>query len=377
MTALQYYVFRQVFNPLAAILLALTAIAILTQGLTQLEIISDQRSSGFTYLLITLLAVPQLLSLILPLAVFFAIVYAINRLLTDNELVVAFSAGMGHWQVIQPVFRLAVLAGLLQLGLALLAQPAAYREMRQIVYQIRGDPSGFLVREGAFYSPVPGLTIYTRATGPGGVMRDLLIDDSRDPKAPVTYSSRTGAAAIVEGELALIMRDGQILSGKSDGSIDLLDFDQYVLQLAEAIRDLDPLVMKPADRYLMQLFDPNMTSFYDQRMTDRFLAEAHTRLATPLLSPALAMIALAFLLMGDFNRRGYTKRMAFASVVALGTVIVMLALQAAARETPALNAVLYIAPIAVMLACAAAIVHSRRRKQPRLARAKNAAMAAG
>lgn len=364
MTALQYYVFRQVLKPLAAILLALTAIAILTQGLTQLEIISDQRSSGLTYLLITLLAVPQLLSLILPLAVFFAIVYAINRLLTDSELVVAFSAGMGHWQVIQPVFRLAVLAGLLQLGLGLLAQPAAYREMRQIVYQIRGDPAGFLVREGAFYSPVSGITIYTRSNGPGGVMRDLLIEDARNPKAPVTYSAKNGAAAIVEGELALIMRNGQILSGKEDGSVDLLDFDQYVLQFAEAIRDLDPLVMKPADRYLMQLFYPNMTSFYDQKMTDRFIAEAHSRLAAPLLSPALAMIALAFLLTGDFSRRGYTMRMVAASCTALGTVLVTLALQAAARETPVLNAVQYVMPVIVVLACAVAIVHSRRRRGP-------------
>jgi lipopolysaccharide export system permease protein len=239
--------------------------------------------------------------------------------------------------------------------------------MRQIVYQIRGDPSGFLVREGAFYSPVPGLTIYTRATSPGGVMQGLLIDDARDPKAPVTYSARTGAAAIVEGEMALIMRDGQILSGKSDGSIDLLDFDQYVLQFAEAMRNLDPLVMKPADRYLMQLLEPNMTSFYDQRMTDRFLAEAHSRLSAPLLSPALALIALTFLLMGDFNRRGYTMRMVFASVAALGTVLLMLALQAAARETPALNAVLYITPIAVILGCAVLIAYSRRRRRPRFA----------
>jgi lipopolysaccharide export system permease protein len=365
MTSLQYYVFRQVLKPLAAILLALTAIAILTQGLTQLEIITDQRSSGFTYFIITLLAVPQLLALILPLAVFFAIVYATNRLLTDSELVVAFSAGMGHWQVIQPVFRLAVLAGLLQLGMALIAQPAAYNEMRQMVYKIRGDPAGFLVREGAFYSPVRGITIYTRSNGPGGVMRDLLIEDARNPKAPVTYSARNGAAAIVEGELALIMRDGQILSGKEDGSVDLLDFDQYVLQFAEAVRDLDPLILKPGDRYLMQLLRPNMTSLYDQRMTGRFIAEVHSRLAAPLLSPALAMIALAFLLTGDFNRRGYTMRMAFASVAALGTVLVTLTLQAAARETPALFAMQYVLPIAVVLACGAAILHSRRKRAPR------------
>ncbi len=364
MTALQYYVLRQVLKPLAAILLALTAIAILTQGLTQLEIIADQRS-GLNYFIITMLAVPQLIALILPLAVFFAVAYAINRLLTDSELVVAFSAGMGHWQVIQPVFRLAVLAGLLQLGLGLIAQPAAYRQMREIVYQIRGDPAGFLAREGAFYSPVSGITIYTRATGLNGVMRDLLIEDARNAKAPVTYSARNGVAAIVEGELALVLRNGQIISGKENGAVDLLDFDQYVLQFTEALRDLDPLVMKPSDRYLMQLLHPNMTSFYDQKMTDRFIAEAHSRLAAPLLSPALAMIALAFLLTGDFSRRGYAVRTALASVLALATRLLTLGVQSAARETPALNALQYILPVAVALICAAAIVHSRSRRATR------------
>ena len=77
------------------------------------------------------------------------------------------------------------------------------------------------------------------------------------------------------------------------------------------------------------------------------------------------MIALTFLLVGDFSRRGYALRMALASCVALGAVLFSLALQAAARETPALNAVQYVMPIAVMLICAGAIIHSRRSRGPR------------
>src|SRR5262245_3815250 len=112
MTRLQRYLLRQVLLPLLGILLALTAIAVLTQGLAQLDIIADQRRSALTFLEITLLAVPQLLALILPLAVFFATIYAVNRLHSDSELVVAFAAGMGPWQIIAPIFRLAVMAGL-------------------------------------------------------------------------------------------------------------------------------------------------------------------------------------------------------------------------------------------------------------------------
>ncbi len=364
MTALQKYVFRQVLTPLLAILAALTAVAILTQGLSQLDIISDQRRSGLTFLWITLLAVPQLLALILPLAVFFSVAYAVNRMHSDSELVVAYSAGMGTWQVIAPIFRLSIIAAIAQLAIALIAQPAAYREMREIIYQIRGDPAGFLVREGAFNDPLPGVTVYARSNSLDGQMRDLLINDARVGDKPVTYTAKTGAAAIVEGELALILRQGQIQRPKDGGGVDLLDFDQYVLEFGEAMRDLDPLVLKPSDRYLGQLFKPNMANYYDQDAHDRLIAEAHSRLSSPLLCPALALIAAAFLLIGDFNRRGYTKRLIMASIAALLLRVLTLGVQSAAREDPTLNLLQYLVPIIVLVGAAAVIVFFQRSAKP-------------
>jgi lipopolysaccharide export system permease protein len=360
MTRLQRYLLRQVLVPLLGILLALTAIAILTQGLAQLDIIADQRRSALTFLEITLLAVPQLLALILPLAVFFATIYAVNRLLSDSELVVAFAAGMGPWQIIAPIFRLAVMAGLVQLLMALLVQPAAYRELRELVYQIRGDPAAFLVREGGFNSPLKGVTIYASGGNPNGVVTDLLINDARDPGNPVIYTAKTGSAAIVEGELALILRNGQILHPKENGGVDTVDFDQFPLEFAGTLREIDPFVLKPSDLYLGQLFAPNMTYYFDQTSRAKYAAEAHLRLASPLLSPALALIALAFLLTGDFNRRGYGKRMVAASVIALAVRLATMGVQSAARDDASLNVFQYLIPLVVMGIAVGVLVFSRR-----------------
>lgn len=360
MTGLQKYILRQVFMPLVAILAALTAIAILTQGLAQLDIIADQRRGGLTFLVITLLAVPQLLALILPLAVFFSVVYAINRLHGDSELVVAFSAGMGPWQIVAPVVRLAVLAGLVQLAMALLVQPAAYRELREIVYSIRGDPAAFLVREGAFNTPLRGITVYASTGNLNGVVHDLLIHDAHDPENPVTYVAKTGTTAIVEGELALILRDGQILHPKPNGGVDLVDFDQYPLEFAGTLGAIDPFVLKPSDLYLGQLFQPNMTYYFDQTSRDKYAAEAHLRLASPLLSPALAMIAMAVMLTGDFNRRGYGKQLVFASVLALTVRLLTMGVQSAARDDASLNIFQYLLPLAVMAVAGGILVLARR-----------------
>ena len=361
MTALQNYIFRQILAPLGAILAALTVIAVLTQGLAQMELIVDQHSSALTYLWVTMLVIPQLLSLILPLALFFAVAYAVNRLYTDSELVVAYAAGVGAWQITAPIFRLSIIAGVVQLAVALLLQPASYREMREVVHALRGDLASMLVRDGAFTSPAKGLTVYAGGTGAGGRIQNLLIHDERGGGAPVTYTAREGSAAIVQGQPALILREGQIQQPKANGVVELLDFDQYVLEFGDDISTQDAFILKPSDRFLSDLLAPNLANFYDQKMVDKFLAEAHSRIASALLNPALAMIAVAGLLIGDFNRRGYSARLAQAAALALGVRLLALGVQAAARENPQLNLVQYILPLAVIVICATAIMLDRRR----------------
>ena len=372
MNALQRYVFREVMGPLAAILAALTAIAMLTQSLNQLDIIIDQKGSALSFLWITILSTPQVLSLIVPIAVFFAVAYAINRLQSDSELAVAFAAGVSPAQIIKPVFRLAVVIAVLHLASNVMLQPASYRELRETIYSIRGDLAASLVREGAFTEPSDGLTLYARSTDSRGQMRDVFIQDGRNPARPVTYTARRGAAAMVEGHPALVLRQGQITQPKEDGAVDLLDFDQYVLEIGDFLKEPDAMVLKPSDRFLAELFYPNLTSYYDQRNIDRFIAEAHSRLSAPLLDIALALIALAGLITGDFNRRGYGVRMGVSAVIALFVRLLALAIQSAARETPQLNALQYVLPLLVIVLCMWIMVapfrRGRARKPPAHAR---------
>ena len=96
MNTVSAYVFRQALGPLLAILGALAAIAILTQGLNQLDIIVTNRRAGFAFAWVTILALPQLISLILPMAVFIAVVYALNRMQSESEIAVLYGAGVSR-----------------------------------------------------------------------------------------------------------------------------------------------------------------------------------------------------------------------------------------------------------------------------------------
>lgn len=347
MKSLQRYVFRQVLIPLLAILGGLAGVAILTQGLNQLDIIVDQRQSTLAFAWVTILSLPQLISLIMPLAVFFAVTYAVNRMHTESEIAVAFAAGVSPWQIVSPVMKLAALAALAHLAVNVLIQPASYREMRETVHAMRTDFAASLVREGEFTTPADGLTFYAREVNAGGVLRDVFIDDRRNADRPTTYTARIGLIVTAGGKPAIVMRQGQIQQPKADGSIDLLDFDQYTLELGGFVDANDEYVLKPSDRFLAELFFPDLTQYYDQVNANKFLAEGHHRLSSPLLDFALALIALVGLIAGDFSRRGYGARIAIAAGLALVVRIFALGIQAACVDDPSLNPAQYAFPLAV------------------------------
>lgn len=367
MNSLQSYIFRQSLVPLLAIMGALTAIAILGQSLARLDLIVDQRQSAGAFLLVTLLATPQVLAVVLPLALFFAIVFTMNRLLSENELVVMQASGASRWQIVSPILKLATLAALAHLAVTTLIQPASYREMRAIVYELRADVAASLVREGSFTFPAPGLTIYARQTEPGGRLYDVLIEDSRSGETPVTYTARRGVLAMFDGAPALLMREGQIQQPRPDGGLDVLDFDQYPLDLGAFVEPPESYVLKPSDRYLSELFFPDPTNFFAQRNIERFQAEAHGRIAGPLINIAMALVAAAVMLRGDLQRNGYGMRILRASALALLVRLVGMGLQAGAVDDPGLNPLQYAFPIAVSLAALAALMRGPR---PRPARAR-------
>ncbi|MES1157379.1 MAG: LptF/LptG family permease [Alphaproteobacteria bacterium] len=342
------YVFRQALGPLLAILGALAAVALLTQGLNQLDIIITNRQSGFAFVWVTLLSMPQLISLILPLALFFAVLYALNRMHGESEVVVLYGAGVSRGRIARPIVQLATLVALSHLAITTLVQPAALRERRDVLYDLRTDMASTLVQEGAFTTPAPNLTLYARERGAGGEMRDLMIDDRRG-HTPTTYNARTGAIVTIDGAPAIIMHDGQIHRQREDGSVEVLDFDRYPVQLGQFFREPDLFYLKPSDRYLHELFFPDLTQHYDQRNTARFLAEAHARLSAPLLNIALALIALVGVLGGEFSRRGYARRIAIAAVIGLLVRLAAIVLNSAAVNDSALNVLQYVLPVAVAL----------------------------
>jgi len=348
---LQRYFWTQALWPLLISLASLATLALLTQSLSTLSLIVENRQSALTFFYITLLALPQLMAVIMPLAVFIAMLYTLNRLNVDSELVVAKASGFNPWQIASPMMRLATFALIAHLFLNLLLQPYAFRQMRKALLDVRTDVASQMVRPGEFVTPTPGLTVYAREINPGGGMKDVLIHDARDNEDVLTYTSKSGVISRGKGQARLTLKNGDIQKIVDYGALDLVKFDSYEIDLSDIVALDTVLRLKASDRYLHELLRPDPREFTNRKFRKELLAEGHARLATPLYNIALVLLALAFMVRGEFQRLGYTRQIASCAVFGFVIRLGGFSLTAASAATPSLNFTQYLLPTLVSAFC--------------------------
>jgi lipopolysaccharide export system permease protein len=346
MRLLERYLFRQLLGPTLLATAALGAVALLSQSLSALDIIVDQRQSAMVFLKVTLLALPQLINMILPVAVFVAALVALNRLQTEQELVVCFAGGMSQWRMISPAIKLAVFATLIGLVINLWVQPLSYRAMRETVFHARTDIAATLVREGEFTEPASGLTVYGQTVERDGRIKNLFIHQTKSGGGAVTYTAKEGRMGRRDGAPVLIMRQGSTQEFSRAGVLNFLSFEEYAFDLSPFLKSSADIRYKASDRYLHELFFPDLTDADARKNRLQYLAEGHSRLASPLYSIAFMAMALAAVVGAGFSRLGYGRRIAVVGASAAVVRILGFAVQAACEDVVWLNAGQYLIPLA-------------------------------
>ena len=360
MTLLQRYFRSQAFWPLVISLSALATLALLTQSLSTIDLIVENRQSAFIFLKVTVLALPQLVSIIMPLAMFLAMMFALNRLNVDSELVVAKASGMSPTQIASPAMRLAVLSMIAHLLLNLWVQPTSFRSMRATLLDVRSDIAAQMLRPGEFIQPATGVTVYAREIKASGDMVDVLIYDARSAIEPLTHTAKSGQMSNFNGRTLLALKTGNIQALTPTGTLDIIQFETHIIDLTDIVA-MDPVLrLKTSDKYLHELFSPTDRERSNKKGFRKLIAEGHARLSAPIYNITLTLLALAFLVRGEYQRLGYGKKIALCAITGFIIRLSGFALTAAAEGNAALNPLQYALPIGVSLICAAYLLSRRR-----------------
>ena len=367
MMSISQYIFRQLALATFFVVAVLTLLVSLFGSLRLIDFIVNRGLPITVLFEMSTLSLPKFVAILLPIAAFAAVLVVYNKLSNDSELVVMRAAGISPGTLARPGLLLGIIAVLIGYALQLYLVPATTHvfKLKQLSY--RNSYGSVLLQEQRFNAPIAGLTIYIRERTSEGELRGIFAHDSRDPERPVTYTAERGTAVQNEDGTRVVLFNGsQQDVDRESGRLTLFSFDQYSLDLNILNETAQPRWREPEERFLGSLLRPG-DSAHDLFYANQLIAEGHRRIAGPLYILVFAIIAMAAMVAGNFDRRRNTTRILGAVAIVFALQIASLGLFNLSRQSLALVPLVYALPIISILAGLFVIIRSRVRRPTGLA----------
>ena len=268
MTRVERYLFGTATTAFLTGLVVLTEIIWITQALRQIDLLTSKGQTALIFLTMTGLAVPSLVAIIAPVALFGGVLYTLNKLNGDSELVVMAAAGVSPARLLRP---LALLSGLVFVAVAALyiqVLPWSFGAIQRLTTFVHADFIANFARPGAFTQLELGFVFHFRERTPDGALRGVFMQDWRDPAHITTYTAEAGKTVDRGGASYLQLSKGVLLRPQSSGNSAIVTFDDYTIDLSQFMRAVSA-IKKPRERTTAQLLRPSLRPDRCHQLTTR------------------------------------------------------------------------------------------------------------
>ena len=226
----------------------------------------------------------EYLTVLLPLALFFAVILSLGRLYRDSEVTAMLACGIGPQRLCRPVLLLSALLAAFVAWLSFEVGPwVAYRTHLVKVEAKRQLRSAALVPGRFRVAPGGEIVFYARGADDDGTLRDVFIQRRRGDRVEVVVAASAGQALSADGSRRdLVLRDGRRYVGVP-GSLDfyIVDFEEHGVPII--LPSIEEFPEERETRSTIELVgSPNIE--------DR--AELQWRLAAPLSLLLLGLLAV-------------------------------------------------------------------------------------
>jgi lipopolysaccharide export system permease protein len=303
MTRLERYVLRTAATAFLTSLAVLTSVIWITQALRQIDLLTSKGQTILIFLMMTGLVLPSLVAIIAPVALFAGVLYTLNKLNGDSELVVMAAAGVSPGRLLRPLALLSVAVFAVVAAVYVQVLPWSFGAIENLTTFIRADFISNFARPGAFSSLELGFVFHYRERTADGALRGVFMQDRRDPAHVSTYIAEAGKTVEKDGASYLQLSNGVLLRPQSAGDSAIVTFDDYTIDLSQFMRALGS-VKRPRERSTAQLWSPDEKDRADPALAGHIRSELLDRLASPLYAIVAGLIAFAALGEARTTRQG-------------------------------------------------------------------------
>ena len=308
MPLMERYIFRRITSAFFLALIVLVGTLWMTQVLKQLDVVTAKGQTVWVFLVVTFLAMPELIQIIAPVAFLIAVVFVLNSLNAEGELAAMTASGANRNTVGRPIFTLAILIAMTLWLMYNFVSPYSLSGLRYLITQIRAEVIAALVKDGGFRSVENGLTMHIRHKSADGRFLGIFVSDDRDPDESLQYLAKSGVLLKNEQGTFLVMEDGDLVRQVADdNSKNVVAFENYAFDLSQFTNAGKARATKARERTTTDLMALGEDDAYRKKFPALFWLEFHRRTTAPLYPIAFAPIVLSFLGRPRTNRqdRGY------------------------------------------------------------------------
>jgi len=352
------YILSQLVRVFGFFALVLVGIYWINRAVVLLDRYLSEGQSGGLVLQLTLLSLPGVMLIVLPVAGFVASAYVTNRLHADSELVVVQATGYSNFRLVRPYL---VFAALLALGLSLLAHlvlPASFRGIEDLESELAEAISTRLIVPGSFQNPAAGVTVYVRDVAPDGTLRGLLLHDRRAPGEETTYNAHRAILVRHQAGPRLVMFEGMAQTlDTASGRLSVTEFEDFTVPVGEMVTATGPRGLDHRELPTSVLLDaPPEIVERTGRSVAYLRQEGHERISQALLAGGAAVLGFAALMLGGFSRFGLWRQIGLGVGLVVAVKLVDNAAIDAARSGPRMWPVTYAAPLLAAAVCLGLLV---------------------
>ncbi|MBL4917095.1 LPS export ABC transporter permease LptF [Szabonella alba] len=302
--------------------------------------------SAMVFVELSLLTLPNVIRIVLPVSAFAATVYVANRLTQDGELVVMQATGFSAFRLVRPVLWFGLIVAAMMLVLMHFIVPASRAALTERTAEIGANVTARLLVDGQFMHPTDGVTFYIRELTDRGELLDIFLSDERTETSRIAYTARR-AVLVRDGDRPkLVMFEGMSQShDRRTGRLSVTHFADFTYDLGDVLTPGTDGSRSIDEMSTLELLRPSPENLQETGATRAvFLSEGHQRFSQPLLAPAAAMIGFATLLLGAFSRFGLWRQIIGAILLLIVVQMVGNAATAASVQGGIRWPLVYIAP---------------------------------
>lgn len=303
---------RQLVAIFVTLLVILTGLAWMVQIMSMMKLLMTYGIPIGSFLGLTMMMVPFIVSIIIPFVTFIAIIFVYNKMISDNEITVMMASTMSPGQLARPALFMATILTLIHLALNSFIVPATQARFYDTQWNLRYGLAHLKLQESAFTEMSSGLVVYVDKVS-GYDMSQVMLSDMRNPDSEMIIFAERGKLISTVRGLSIVMNNGalQVTGDKANttGTFETFDMDLNVAERGEG--ESYRVRRVPTSMLIQDVLDSPT-----EKQHKTVLSEIATRVVTPFMNLVLAMLCTLVLLRSSLLRR----RASFAPAVAVASM---------------------------------------------------------